>query len=165
MVGVVSGFFVAQRLSGPVYPGNNWLSVFATILLTRFIFLPMAQYLLLRFVGGARPKLFWSALIPNVFGPFRAIGHCLHRKTFALVCAMPFFIAWILFPLVATIIPSGWETGAPLVGTVMGVSLYFLRYSVLSLSKPEGTLVEELVEEGSVRFYEPVQTEARRRTF
>ena len=164
MVGLVSGFLVAQRLLGPVYPGNNWMSVFAMILLTWFLILPLAQYLLLRFLGGGRPELFWAGLVPNVFGFLRAIGHRFDRNTFALVCALPFCVAWILFPLLASLIPGGWGNGAPLVGATMGVSLYFLRYSALALSKPRGTLVEELVDEGGVRFYEPVRNESPRRT-
>lgn len=161
--GAASGIFVVQPLLDPISPTipgrDNWFLVLIAMLLGWLIVLPLFQYLLLRFVGGVRPKLAWSALVPNVFTPFRAVGHRFERRTFALVCAVPFFFGWVLFPLLATLIPGGWETAAPLVGAAMGISVYFLRYSVSALSKPEGTLVEELIEEGSVRFYEPVQRE------
>ena len=168
IVGAIAGILAIQSLTGTTSsqtPGmNNWLFVLTTMLLTWLLVLPLAQYLLLRFVGGARPGLAWAAFVPHVFGYVRAVGHLFERRTFALVCAVPFFVGWILFPLLATLIPGGWETGAPLVGGAMGVSVYFLRYSTLALSKPEGTLVEELAEEGSVKFHEPVRNESPRGT-
>ena len=168
IVGAIAGILAVQSLTGTTSsqtPGmNNWLLVLTTMLLTWLLVLPLAQYLLLRFVGGACPGLAWAAFVPNVFHPFRVVGHCFDRKTFALVCAMPFCVGWILFPLLATLIPGGWEAGAPLVGGAMGVSMYFLRYSALALSKHKGTLVEELAEEGSVRFYEPAHGQVDGRT-
>ena len=167
LTGVVSGILATEFLLEPVsanIPGSdNWQLMLAAMLVGWLIVMPLTQYLLLRFVGGARPKLAWSALVPNVFTPFRAVGYRFDRRTFALVCAVPFFVGWVLFPSLATFIPGGWETAAPLVGAAMGVSVYFLRYSASALSKPEGTLVEELAEEGSVRFHEPVRRECQRR--
>lgn len=167
LTGVVSGILATEFLLEPVSPNipgrDNWQLMLVAMLVAWLIVMPLTQYLLLRFMGGARPKLAWSALVPNVFAPFRVVGQRLDRNTFALVCAVPFFVGWVLFPLLATFISGGWETAAPLVGAAMGVSVYFLRYSASALSKPEVTLVEELAEEGSVRFYEPVGSEPPRR--
>lgn len=40
-------------------------------------------------------------------------------------------------------------------GLAAGFSPYWMSYSVPALLKPGGTLVEELEEEGSVRFHPP----------
>lgn len=78
-VGAASGIFLVQPLLDAVSPNipsrDNWFLVFATMLLIWLLLLPLTQYVLLRFVGGARPKLAWAALVPNVFLFFRAVGY------------------------------------------------------------------------------------------
>ena len=97
VAGAVSGILANEFLLEPVSPyvsgGNNWQLVLAAMLLGWLLLLPLIQYLLLRFVSGARPRLAWSALVPNVFSPFRVVGHRFDRRTFALACAVPFFVA------------------------------------------------------------------------
>ena len=46
-------------------------------------------------------------------------------------------------------------------GLAMGASLYWLSYSFLALLKPRSALIEELEEEGSVRFHLPTPSRDR----
>jgi hypothetical protein len=157
--GGIFGYFVAGHSVGADGYAASGLGVGASMGVCWLVLLPLSQYFVMRRVG-ARPKPSWGLFYPNVFGFLRAVGHPFSRASFAFVCTLPFLMAWVIFPVLASL--SGtWESVAVLVGLAMGVSLYFLWYAALALSKPRGTIVEELDEQGSVRFHEPA-SHARR---
>ena len=140
--------------------GTDWLLIFPVMLFWIFG-MPLTQYLLMRHLSGVHPKLGIELFGVPVFGMLKAGGHRFERKDFALICAVPFLTAWVLFPLLVSL---AYLTVAQLrdPGTLillfalpMSVSVTFLWYPLLALLKPRGTLVEEL-EGGGVRFYEPV---------
>jgi hypothetical protein len=148
------GHLASRFLFGGMSGDSRGLLLGTIMAVCWLVALPLCQYLLMRW-AGARPKLGWALLHPNVFTFLRAVGHRFSQNIFALICAIPFLVAWGLFPAMTLIVPGTQGSVATLVGLAMGVSLYFLWYSLLAVSKPRGTLVEELEQNGSVRFHEP----------
>ena len=150
------GAFVGAVLLGD--PRGAEVSGNATLLLVYLmlaaawlVVLPFSQWLLLRLVG-ARPCL-GSSNFPAPFGLLRAPGQRLPRWAFSLACALPALFAFVVLPALAVLLPGGAGAGV-LVGIAWGVAIYQLRYALLVLSKPKGTLVEELAgEEGAVKFH------------
>lgn len=115
--------------------------------------LPLSQWLLVS-RAGARPRLD-SSNFPAPFGLLRAPGQRLPRWAFSLACALPAPFAFVVLPALAGQLPGGAGAGV-LVGIAWGVAVYQLRYALLVLSKPRGTLVEELAgEEGDLKFHLP----------
>lgn len=118
--------------------------------------LPLSQWLLLGRIG-ARPRLD-SSNFPAPFGLLRAPGQRLPRWAFSLACALPALFAFVVLPALAVLLPGGAGAGV-LVGIAWGVAIYQLRYAILVLSKPKGTLVEELAgEQGDIRFHLPSES-------
>lgn len=115
--------------------------------------LPAVQYVLIKRLSGTRPRLRWGAFYPYVFGPWHAPGAKFGRMAFALVCALPALCVVTVLAPVGTI---AWRQGVetvPEVAVVVagGLSIYFLRYTIWTLSRPGDTRVEVLEEAGLVR--------------
>ena len=140
--------------------GTDWLLIIPVMLFWIFG-MPLIQYLLMRRLSGVRPKLEIELIGVPVFGILKARGRRFERKDFALICAVPFLTAWVLFPLLASLaylaVAQLRDPGTLILlfALPMSVSVTFLWYPLLALLKPRGTLVEGL-EGGGVRFYEPV---------
>ena len=154
----VGGLLLGNLISGVYGPGGLEVSTggfwtAAAMIVIWLISLPLAQYLLMR-RAGARPRLSWRWVQPNVFLLLRAVGHPFSRRTFILLCALPIFTAWVLFPVLAALVPGGWQGTAPFLGAAMGVSLYYFWYLIPALLRPGGTVVRELEEPGVVEFSE-----------
>lgn len=134
------------------------LAVFLVLAGAWLVALPLSQYLLLR-RAGARPRPGYPSFYPTPFVLLRAPGQPLPRGYFAAACALPALFAFVVLPVLAALLPGESLRGAGagvLVGVAVGMSLYYLRYSLLALSRPSGTLVEEIAgEEGAVRLRRP----------
>lgn len=165
ILGMSAVIFLLLPLSNRYFPnsgesGTDWLLVFP-ILLFWIFGLPLTQYLLMRRLSKVRPKLGIELVGSPIFSTHKSKGYRFKKRDFALICAVPFLTAWILFPLLAILaylaVAQLKDPGilVLLVTLPMSVSVTFLWYPLLALLKPRGTLVEEL-EGGGVRFYEPV---------
>ena len=151
----MGAFVGAVLIGGPrrAEAYGNAALIWAILLLAAawLLALPLSQWLLLGRVG-ARPRLD-SSNFPAPFGLLRAPGQRLPRWAFSLACALPALFAFVVLPALAVLLPGGAGAGV-LVGIAWGVAIYQLRYALLVLSKPKGTLVEELAgEEGAVKFH------------
>lgn len=153
---ILGGAFVGDVLLGD--PRRDATSENAALLLAYLVLaaawlvaLPLSQWLLLRRVGAS--SRLGSSNFPAPFGLLRAPGQRLPRWAFSLACALPAPFAFVVLPALAVLLPGGVGAGV-LVGIAGGLSVYQLRYALLALSMPQGTLVEELEgEEGAVRFH------------
>lgn len=153
----VGAFVGAVLLGDPrraeVSGNATLLSVYLMLAAAWLVALPFSQWLLLRLVG-VRPYL-GSSNFPAPFGLLRAPGQRLPRWAFSLACALPALFAFVVLPALAVLLPPGGVGAGVLIGMAGGVSVYQLRYVLLVLSRPKGTLVEELAgEEGAVRFHQ-----------
>lgn len=117
----------------------------------------------MRWLAQVRLRFSLRGPYPKVFLGWSVRGHRFGRVVFALVCAVPLLVAWVVLPVFAVSLLRAWGPSiASTLGIAMGISLYWLRYSVLALRRRRGTLVEVLEEVGGLRFYEPVPHAAGR---
>ena len=133
--------------------------LFALMALCWFVVVPVVQYLLMRRWTRVRPRFApeLSASSSPAFSYLSVRGGQFERNAFAILCSVPFLVAWVLLPSCAALFSSGLSPGtASAVGIAMGLSLYWLRYTVMTLRKPRGTLVEGLEQPGKLKFYEPL---------
>lgn len=152
---ILTGALVGAVLLGDLRraedSGNaTLLSTYLVLAAAWLVALPLSQWLLLRLVGAhSYPG---SSNFPAPFGLLRAPGQRLPRWAFSLACTLPALFAFVVLPALAMLLPGGVGAGV-LVGIAWGLSVYQLRYALLALAEPKGTLVEELAgDEGAVRF-------------
>lgn len=153
---ILTGAFVGTVLLGEprrAETSGNAALLSASLVLAAawLVALPLSQWLLLRRVG-ARPRLECSNF-PAPFGMLRAPGQRLPRWAFSLACVLPALFAFVVLPALVVLLPGGSGAGV-LVVIAGGLSVYQLRYALLAVAKPRGTLAEELAgDEGAVRFH------------